>query len=558
MLLGKFLSQTEFSSYEEFREKFRIIVPENFNFGYDVVDAIADEEPNKRALVWCDTVGNDRTFTFADIKEYSNRAANVFKSMGIGKGDAVMLILNRNYHYWFCVVALHKIGAICIPGSHLLTSKDLVYRNNAASVKCIVALNDERVLSHIDEAQAGSPQLACKMIVGGQRTGWTDLQAALESASGSFPRPTGADLVSNHDVSLLYFTSGTTGMPKMVWQDFTYPLGHILTAKYWQNVRNNGLHFTVADTGWAKASWGKIYGQWIAGSAVMAYDFDRFHPKQMLEVIDKYNITTFCAPPTVFRVLVRENVREHDLSALEYCATAGEPLNPDVFNKWLDLTGHKIYEGFGQTETTVAIANYPWFEPKAGSMGKISPGYDIVLVNEHGQPCAPDEEGEVIIRTDKHTPVGMLGGYYRDDEGTERVWHDGTYHTGDIARYDKDGYYWYVSRADDVIKSSGYRIGPFEVESALLEHVAVLECAITGIPDDARGQIVKAHIVLAEGFVAGEELVVELQEHVRAITAPYKYPRAIEFVTELPRTISGKVKRHVLRDADHQKSAEAK
>lgn len=550
MILDRYLVRTEFDSYDDFKSGFRINIPENFNFAYDVVDQIAAEEPDKVAMVWCDDNGAEQIFTFRQMKYFSDKAANFFRSSGIGKGDPVMLILKRRYEFWFCTVALNKLGAITIPATHLLSTKDIVYRNNAADIKMIVCVNDTEVIKHIDEAHGQSPTLKHKVVLGTDINGWINFTKGIEAASPEFTRPAGNQATSNTDIMLLYFTSGTTGMPKMVNHDFVYPLGHIVTAKYWQNVQDNGLHFTVADTGWAKSAWGKIYGQWLGGSAVMTFDYDKFVPKSLMEVIEKYKVTTFCAPPTIYRFLIKEDLTKFDLSHLKYCVVAGEPLNPEVFKQFLDQTGIKLMEGYGQTECTVAVATYPWMQPKPGSMGMPTPGYEIELLDEEGNPCEAGIEGELIIKTSVSKPVGMFNGYYRDDKLTASVWSGGIYRTGDMAWRDEDGYYWFVGRADDVIKSSGYRIGPFEVESALMEHPAVLECAITAVPDPDRGQIVKATIVVSKNYQPGEELARELQEHVKKVTAPYKYPRLVEFVKELPKTISGKIRRVQIREDD--------
>jgi acetyl-CoA synthetase len=550
MLLNRYLKVTEFRSYQEFRDGFRINIPDNFNFAYDVVDEIALDDPDKLAMVWCDDSGNEKVFTFREMKYYSDKTANFFKSAGIKKGDPVMLILKRRFEYWFCTLALNKLGAVTIPATHLLSTKDIIYRNNAADIKMIVCVPDPEVIKHIEEAESSSPSLKIKMLTGEDRNGWMNLTNGIEAASEKFIRPTGDQTTVNSDKMLLYFTSGTTGMPKMVNHNFIYPLGHILTAKYWQNVVDNGLHFTVADTGWAKSAWGKIYGQWLSGSAVMTYDYDKFVPKNLMQVIEKYKVTTFCAPPTIYRFLIREELDKFDLSNLKYCVVAGEPLNPEVFKQFYEQTGIKLMEGYGQTECTVAVATYPWMQPKPGSMGMPSPGYEIDIIDEEGNPCEAGIEGEIVIHTGKSKPVGMFNGYYRDDKLTASVWNNDIYHTGDMAWCDEDGYYWFVGRADDVIKSSGYRIGPFEVESALMEHPAVLECAITAVPDPDRGQIVKATIVPSKNYHPSEELARELQEHVKRVTAPYKYPRVVEFVTELPKTISGKIRRVQIREED--------
>lgn len=550
-MVNKFIARENFSSLDDFNKNCKIVVPENFNFAYDVADELAKTRPDGRALIWCNDKGEERHFTYAQMKYYSDKTANYLASLGIKKGDAVMLILKRRYEFWFCILALHKLGAIAVPATHLLTSNDLIYRNNAASIKAVIAVAEDEVMEHIDDAQRKSPTLELKIAVGDKcREGWHDFNREMEEASPDFQRPTGDMATVNSDISLLYFTSGTTGQPKMVQHNFTYPLGHILTAKYWQNVRKDGLHLTVADTGWAKAVWGKLYGQWICECAVFVYDFDHFNPHEMLEVISAHNITSFCAPPTIYRFLIKEDLTKYDLSSLEYCVVAGEPLNPEVYNQFYKATGLKLMEGYGQTELTVAIATVPGMEPKPGSMGKPVPGYDIDILDEQGRSCDVGEEGQIVVYTDRSQPVGMFDGYYRDSEKTKNVWHDGIYYTGDMAWKDEDGYFWFVGRADDVIKSSGYKIGPFEVESALLEHPAVLECAITGVPHEIRGQVVKATIVLTRGYTASEELKVELQDHVKRVTAPYKYPRIVEFVDELPKTISGKIRRVEIREKD--------
>jgi acetyl-CoA synthetase len=550
MILDKYLNKTEFDSYQEFIADFKINIPDNFNFAYDVVDETALNNPDKIAMVWCDDKGNEAIFTFGQMKFYSDKTANFFKSQGIRKGDPVMLILKRHFEFWFCTIALNKLGAITIPATHLLSTKDIVYRNNAADIKMIVCVPDPEVIQHIEEAESKSPTLKTKVVIGQDRNGWLNFTKGIENSSEKFTRPVADQATENSDIMLLYFTSGTTGMPKMVNHDFVYPLGHILTAKYWQNVQDDGLHFTVADTGWAKSAWGKLYGQWLSGSAVMTYDYDKFIPKNLMEVIEKYKVTSFCAPPTIYRFLIKEDLTKFDLSNLKYCVVAGEPLNPEVFKQFYDQTGMRLMEGYGQTECTVAVATYPWMNPKPGSMGMPTPGYDIDIVDEDGNTCEAGNEGEIVIHTSVSKPVGMFNGYYRDDQLTASVWKNGVYKTGDMAWRDEDGYFWFVGRADDVIKSSGYRIGPFEVESALMEHPAVLECAITAVPDPDRGQIVKATIVPSKNYHPSEELAKELQEHVKKVTAPYKYPRLVEFVTELPKTISGKIRRVQIRDED--------
>ncbi len=550
-LLDRFLEKTEFESYEDFYRNYRVKVPENFNFAYDVVDVIARETPDKVALVWCDDHGGEKIMTFADMKLMSERAANFFKGIGIRKGDSVMIALKGRYEWWYTMLGLHRIGAVAIPATHMLTAKDIVYRVRLADIKMMIAADERSLINYVNEAQMECPDtLKLKAVVNGSHEGWIDFNAEVDKAGDRFERPAGDEATRNDDISILYFTSGTTSLPKMTRINFTYPLGHILTAKYWQNVMEGGLHYTVADTGWAKAVWGKIYGQWIAGSAVFAYDYDEFNPVNLLEKTTGYKVTTFCAPPTIYRFLINEDLSRFDFSHLKYCVVAGEPLNPEVYNKWLKLTGLKLMEGYGQTEMTVAIGTYPWMEPKPGSMGKPSPGYNIELLNADGKPCEVGEEGEIVVNTLKGVPVGLFDGYYRDDARTRSVWHDGYYYTGDMAWKDEDGYFWFVGRSDDVIKSSGYRIGPFEVESALITHPAVVECAITAVPDEIRGQVVKATVVLKKGYTPSDALKKELQDHVKKTTAPYKYPRIVEFVPALPKTISGKIRRVEIRERD--------
>lgn len=551
-MLEKYLKQTEFNDFEDFRTNYQLIVPDNFNFGYDIVDEWARKEPDKRALLWTNDRGECREFSFADIKKYSDQAASFFQSLGIGKGDIVMAILKRRYEFWFTIIALHKIGAVIIPATHLLTKKDLIYRNNAADIKAIVAVGEEPIITHINDSLPESPSVELCISVGPVvPEGWYDFHHGIETAA-SFVKVENAN--TNDDLMIISFTSGTTGNPKMVTLDHLYPLAHIITARYWHNLHENSIHLTIADTGWLKAVWGKLYGQWIVGACVFVYDHEKFTPAAMLEMIQKYRITSLCAPPTIFRFLIRENIKQYDLSSLEYCTIAGEALNPTVYEQFLSLTGIKLREGYGQSETTLSVLTTPWIEPKPGSMGLPSPHYDVDLLTPEGRTAEAGEQGQIVIRTHQHYPIGLFRGYYRNAELTGEALHDHIYYTGDVAWRDEDGYFWFVGRADDVIKSSGYRIGPFEVESALMTHPAVVECAITGVPDEIRGQVVKATIILSKEYKdrAGEELIKEIQEHVKTVTAPYKYPRIIEFVNELPKTISGKIRRTEIRERDNQ------
>ena len=542
------MDKTDFSSYDDFMANFKVNVPENFNFGYDVVDAWAEKDPEKEALLWTNDKGEVRHFTFADIKRESDKTASFFQSLGIGRGDRVMLILKRHYQFWFSIVALHKLGATVIPATHLLTPKDIIYRCEMADIKMIVCAGDQVIVDHIEKALPKCPTVKAVVSTGPVvPEGWYDFDSSIEKAS-PFMRPELAN--TNDDVSLLYFTSGTTGEPKMVAHDFTYPLGHILPASYWHNINEDSLHLTLADTGWGKAVWGKLYGQWIAGADVFVYDFDKFEPVDVLHMIQNYNITSLCAPPTIFRFLIREDLSKFNLSTLRYCTIAGEALNPSVFDEWKKLTGLRLMEGFGQTETTLTVATYPWCEPKPGSMGLKGPEYDIDLVDDNDEPVEDGVHGEIVVRLHPgKKPLGLFKEYLNDEDLTNEAMHDGLYHTGDVAWRDQDGYYWFVGRKDDVIKSSGYRIGPFEVESALMTHPAVVECAITGVPDEVRGQVVKATVVLATDYKGkeGPELVKDIQNHVKRVTAPYKYPRIVEFVEELPKTISGKIRRAAIR-----------
>jgi acetyl-CoA synthetase len=553
-MLEKFLPREKFNSYEDFKQNYRVNIPPNFNFAYDVMDAWAEEAPDKTALVWCNDHEAERILSFADLKRLSDQAANFFTSVGLGKGDTVLLILKRRWHFWITAIALMKIGAIAIPATAQLTKKDLVYRNNAASVKMILAVADTEVIANIEAALPESPSVTVQAIIGETRLGWIDFDSALANASADWIRPVADRQAGGEDPMLMYFTSGTTGLPKIALHDFNYPIGHIVTAHYWQRLNSEGLHLTVSETGWAKCAWGKIYGQWICGVALFVYDMDRFVPAKLLAMLEKYPITSFCAPPTIYRFLIQEDLSQHDLSSIQIACTAGEPLNPEVYNQFKKTTGLNIIEGFGQTETTVLCANFEWITPKPGSMGKPSPLYEIDILDEAGRPCPPGVEGNIVIKNLDHgQPPGLFKCYYRDEAVTRKVWHDGTYNTGDVAWRDEDGYFWFVGRSDDVIKCSGYRIGPFEVESALQEHPAVLECAVTAAPDPIRGQVVKATIVLAKGWEPSAQLVKQLQDHVKHVTAPYKYPRIIEFLPELPKTVSGKIRRGEIRENDAEK-----
>ena len=551
-MLERFVKQTHFTSQEDFIKNFKIEVPENFNFGYDVVDAWAAEEPDKEAILWTNDKGACIHFSYADLKKYTDQTASYFQSLGIGHGDKVMLILKRRYEFWYSIIALHKLGAVVIPATHLLTKKDIVYRCNAASIKMIVVAGEEVITKHVIDAMPESPTVEKLVSIGPDMPeGFLDFHKGIEGAA-PFVRPENVN--TNDDISLMYFTSGTTGEPKMVAHDFTYPLGHIVTGSFWHNLHKDSLHLTIADTGWGKAVWGKLYGQMIAGATVFVYDHEKFTPADILQKIHDYHITSLCAPPTIYRFLIREDLSKYDLSSLEYCTTAGEALNYSVYETFLKITGIRLMEGFGQTETTLTLATFPWMEPKPGSMGVPNPQYEIDLIKPDGRSAEDGEQGQIVVRTGHSKPLGLFKEYYRAPELTHEAWHDGVYYTGDVAWRDEDGYYWFVGRADDVIKSSGYRIGPFEVESALMTHPAVVECAITGVPDEIRGQVVKATIILAKDYKdkAGDALIKELQDHVKRVTAPYKYPRVIEFVDELPKTISGKIRRVEIRQKDNQ------
>ena len=520
------------------------------------MDEWAKEAPEKPALLWCNDEDPDKLFTFADMSRLSAQAANVLASLGIQKGDAVLLMLKQRPEVWITMLALQKLGAVVIPATYQLTTKDIVYRCNAANVKALITVDDPGMIDYIDQSRPNLQTVAHFLCVGDHiPNGYLDYRALIAQAKAEFPRPTGAGATKNADTMLIYFSSGTTGMPKMIRHDYTYPLGHITTAKYWQRVEDGGLHLTVSDSGWAKFGWGKIYGQWICGAVIVAYDTEKFNAHNMLEMMQRLRLTTFCAPPTVFRFLIKEDISGYDLSSIQHCSIAGEPLNPEVYHAFYKLTGLHLTEGFGQSETSVIIANYDWFPVKPGSTGKPSPLYDIDIVDAEGNSCEDGIVGSIVVKniSDETRPVGLFREYYNDEEANMRAFGDGWYNTGDMAWRDADGYFWFVGRNDDVIKCSGYRIGPFEVENALMTHPSVLECAVTAAPDPVRGQVVKATIVLARGFAASEALKREIQNHVKKVTAPYKYPRIVDFVKELPKTVSGKIRRVEIRQADNEK-----
>ena len=517
---------------------------ESFNFGFDCVDAIADKYPDKLAMVHLDKHKTERRFTFKDIKRASNQTANYLRSLGVKRGDKVMLVLKRHYQFWFAMTALHKLGAVAIPATNQLKEHDFEYRYNSAGVSAILCTADGDVAEIAERAAANCPTVKTKILVGGAREGWHDFDNEYPLFTGKYDRPD--DCSSGSDMALMFFTSGTTGNPKMAAHAHTYALGHFVTAKYWHCCERDGLHLTISDTGWGKSLWGKLYGQWLSEGAVFVYDFDRFDAADILPLFAKYNITTFCAPPTMLRMMIKEDLSIYDLSSIHHMTTAGEALNPEVAKQFKQATGLEIMEGFGQTETTLVIGNLYGDVPKYGSMGKASPQYDIYIVDPDGKPCANGEVGEIVIKTSDEVPVGLYKEYYLNERLTLEAWHDGYYHTGDTAWRDEDGYFWYVSRIDDVIKSSGYRIGPFEIESVIMELPYVLECGVSAVPDEVRGQIVKASIVLTKGTEGTEELKKEIQNYVKSHTAPYKYPRVIVFRDELPKTISGKIQRNKL------------
>ena len=570
-LYEKFVSRRrdDYATLDDLMKNFKVIVSENFNFSYDCLDVMAAEMPDALALLW---VGNDQTekrFTFSDVARLSNKCANYLASLGVKRDDRVMLIMTRDWRYWFTLMALHRLGAIVVPGTHQLTVKDLVYRLNAAEICALIVTPKFGIPEVVDNSLKECPSVKYKIVFGssdgfavggadcpGAVGEWLDFDAGVEAASADFPRP--EPFNKSGDMMMLAFSSGTTGFPKMVAHDFTYPLGHIFTGCFWHRCEDGGLHLTISDTGWLKSLWGKMYSQWLAGCAVFTYDFEKFKASDILSKLEKYRITSFCAPPTMYRYMIQEDLKKYDLTALKHCTTAGEALNPEVYNIWLEGTGHKIFEGFGQTETTISCGtSFPWMQPRLGSMGLPVPGYRAIIADENGNEVEAGVTGEICIRTDEAgggKPCGLFMGYYKDEELTNAVWRDDLYHTGDTAYRDELGFLWYVGRTDDIIKSSGYRIGPFEVESALIEHPAVVESAVTAVPDPIRGFAVKATVVLAPGYEGSDELTKELQNHVKKLTAPYKYPRIIEYTDSLPKTISGKIRRVEIREKDMKRA----
>ena len=560
-MLEKFLDRTEFKDYNDFFANYKINVPENFNFGYDVVDYLGKNNPDAKAFVWCNDEGEELTLTFKEVAERTDQAAAFFRKQGIKRGDFVMLILQRRYEFWISIVALHKIGASVIPATHMLTKEDIVFRCNAAYIKAIVAVDDRDVFKYCEQSKAECPSL--KTLIGVAPFGidkglsaeqkaahpdWVDftsgVAAVTQAELDEFHSLKREDISKNDDIMLAYFTSGTTSHQKLVAHNFLYPLGHIVTASYWQQVKKGGLHLTVADTGWGKAVWGKLYGQWIAECCVFIYDYHaKFKPIDLMNQIQKHHITSFCAPPTIYRFLIQEDLSKYDFSSCEHWSTAGEPLSDEVFNKWKAVTGKEIHEGFGQTETTLSLFNYGNEKIKPGSLGKPAPYYNVTLVDDEGNEVEDGEVGEIVVEMKNGAFPGLFMSYFGDEAKTKAVMHDGYYHTSDNAWRDEDGYFWFTGRNDDVIKCSGYRIGTFEVESVLMQHPAVVECAVTAAPDPVRGQVVKATIVLAKGYEPSDELVKDIQNFVKKTTAPYKYPRIVQFATSLPKTISGKIMR---------------
>lgn len=525
--------------------------PETYNFGFDVVDWYGKNEPDRRAMVWVGADESEKVFTFKDIMELSAQAANYFRALGIEKGDRVMLVLRRHWEFWPVIIALHKIGAIVIPATDQLKEKDFVYRYNSAGVKAVVCTATGNVIQEAEAAADKCDGVEIRIVANGKYAGWHNYTDEVAKYAKSYERPTDGSAPMRDELMIMYFTSGTTAYPKIAAHEHTYSLGHFVTGKWWHKVEKDGLHFTVAETGWGKAVWGKLYGQWLCGGCVFTYDFEKFDQDKLLDMIAKHHITTFCAPPTIYRFMIKADLSKHDLSSLDYITTAGEALNPEVFNQLKAATGLSIMEGFGQTETTLTIANLIGTTPKLGSMGKPTVQYRLELLDADGNAVPTGETGEICIDISKGRPYGLFREYYNNPTETAKAMHDGYYHTGDMAWRDEDGYMFFVGRTDDIIKSSGYRIGPFEIESVLMEHPAVTECAVTGVPDPVRGQIVKATIVLTKGYRPSDELKHDIQTYVKNATAPYKYPRIIDFVDELPKTISGKIRRTELRNKNN-------
>lgn len=547
----------DFTDYEDFKKNCKLKTKQDFNFAYDIVDRYASDFPGKRALVWINDEGEEKTFTFDDISRESKRAAYWLVSKGIKKGDTVMLVLRRRYEWWILMPALHRIGAIVIPATDQLLQSDIEYRTNAADVKMIISYDNPIIQGEIEKSMPNSKTVQYLVTVGKEkRDGWLSFHEEYEKAPAEFPRPVGEAATHNKDPMLLYFTSGTSGYPKMVLQDYDYPIGHIMTAKYWHGVVEDGLHLTIAETGWAKSTWGKLYGQWIAGTALFVYDMNMFKPAKMLEMISKYGLTTFCAPPTVYRYLVRQNLSKYDLSKCTRFSTAGEALNDEVYNKWLEQTGKKIYEGYGQTESTIICGNFlELSEIRPGSMGRPNPLYNVEILDANNKSVPAGEIGELCIHVEDGRPFGLLMGYHKDVALTANAFDGGVYHTGDNVYMDEDGYVWFVGRKDDIIKTAGYRVSPFEVESILQKHPAVMECAVTGVEDPKRGMAVKATIVLSPGYDKKDpkEMEIELSTFAKENTAMYKCPRIFEFLPELPKTISGKIRRVEIRERDKGK-----
>lgn len=551
-------SRDDFTSLEDAQLNYKITYNDDFNFAYDVIDVLGTEKPDKLAMIWVSKDNEEKRFTFRDMMLASNKAANCFKNLGVKKGDRVLLVLKRSYFFWFCMLGLHKIGAIPVQATNMLMAKDYVYRCNIGKIKCVVLTADEDCTTSFDEGEGQYETVKIKLVTKHKKVdGWIDFEDEFEKASDEWSRPTGDAATKADDVMIMAFSSGTTGYPKMITHDFKYPLGHISTGVLWHRVVDGGLHFTISDTGWLKSLWGKMYGQWFGESAVFVYDFDKFDADDILSKLEKYKVTTFCVPPTMYRMLLQKDVKSYDLSSIKHCCTAGEALNADIFNKWYEITGLKIYEGFGQTETTVCIATlYPWCEPVPGAIGFPVPGFDVHILDEKDKHCPRGATGEICISVNSiyDKPLGLLSSYNWSKKDTKVSLHDGFYHTGDKAYRDEKGMFRYVGRTDDVIKSSGYRIGPFEIESVLLEHPSVLEVAVTGVPDELRGFLVKATIVLQKGYEPSKELIEELQTYVKVNTAPYKYPRIIEFVDSLPKTFNGKIRRADIRQRDMEKA----